>query len=100
MTAMTIPSGESIKTILLAVTVVWTVWAIRAFLDAVRNQENTPIDVYDVAAWMAVTCLSEQSIATGSMPIPFPDFTSGKWIRREPAPKTRWSLDEVYEECF
>ena len=74
--------------------------AIRAFLDAVRNQENTPIDVYDVAAWMAVTCLSEQSIATGSMPIPFPDFTSGKWIRREPAPKTRWSLDEVYEECF
>ena len=74
--------------------------AIRAFLDAVRNQENTPIDVYDVAAWMAVTCLSEQSIATGSMPIPFPDFTSGKWIRREPAPKNRWSLDEVYEECF
>ena len=74
--------------------------AIRAFLDAVRNRENTPIDVYDVAAWMAVTCLSEQSIATGSMPVAFPDFTNGKWIRREPAPKTRWALDQVHEDLF
>lgn len=72
--------------------------AIRAFLDAVRNRENTPIDVYDIAAWMAVTCLSEQSIALGSMPVAFPDFTNGKWIRREPTPKNRWSLDEVYFE--
>lgn len=74
--------------------------AIRAFLDAVRNKENTPIDVYDIAAWMAVTCLSEQSIALGSMPVAFPDFTNGKWIRREPAPKNRWNLDDIYEECF
>jgi len=74
--------------------------AIRAFVDAVRNRENTPIDVYDVAAWMAVTCLSEQSIAIGSAPVAFPDFTNGKWIRREPAPKNRWSLDQVHEECF
>ena len=74
--------------------------AIRAFLHAVRNRENPPIDVYDVAAWMAVTCLSEQSIAMGSMPVAFPDFTNGKWIRREPAPRNRWSLDEVCEECF
>ena len=74
--------------------------AIRAFLDAVRNKANTPIDVYDIAAWMAVTCLSEQSIALGSMPVAFPDFTNGKWIRREPAPKNRWSLDEIHWECF
>ncbi len=74
--------------------------AIRAFLDAVRNRENTPIDVYDIAAWMAVTCLSEQSIALGSMPVAFPDFTNGKWIRREPAPKNRWSLDEIHMESF
>jgi len=53
-----------------------------------------------VAAWMAVTCLSEQSIAMGSMPVAFPDFTNGKWIRREPTPRNRWSLDEVCEECF
>ena len=74
--------------------------AIRAFLDAVRNRENTPIDVYDIAAWMAVTCLSEQSIALGSMPVAFPDFTNGKWIRREPAPRNRWNLDDICEECF
>ena len=74
--------------------------AIRAFLDAVRNKENTPIDVYDIAAWMAVTCLSEQSIALGSMPVAFPDFTNGKWIRREPAPRNRWNLDEICWECF
>ncbi|MBQ3048874.1 MAG: Gfo/Idh/MocA family oxidoreductase [Oscillospiraceae bacterium] len=73
---------------------------IRAFLDAVRNRENTPIDVYDVAAWMAITCLSEQSIALGSMPVAFPDFTNGKWIRREPAPKNQWNIDDVYEELF
>lgn len=73
---------------------------ILAFVDAVRNQTNTPIDVYDVAAWMAVTCLSEQSIAIGSAPVPFPDFTNGKWVYREPEPKSRWALDEVYEECF
>jgi len=74
--------------------------AIVAFLDAVRNQTATPIDVYDVAAWMAVTCLSEQSIAIGGGPVPFPDFTNGKWVCREPAVKSRWALDDVYEECF
>ena len=74
--------------------------AILAFVDAVRNQTNTPIDAYDVASWMAVTCLSEQSIAIGSAPIPFPDFTSGKWVYREPEPKSRWALDGIYEECF
>ena len=74
--------------------------AILAFVDAVRNQTNTPIDVYDVAAWMAVTCLSEQSIAIGSAPVPFPDFTNGKWVYREPEAKSRWALDEIYEECF
>ena len=38
------------------------------------------MDVYDCAAWMAVTCLSEQSIALGGIPVAFPDFTNGKWI--------------------
>ena len=74
--------------------------ALMAFFDAVRNRTNTPIDVYDCAAWMSVTCLSEQSISLGSMPVAFPDFTNGKWIRREPAPVNRWSLHEVHESCF
>ena len=33
-----------------------------------------PIDVYDAAVMMAVTPLSEQSIAAGGLPIEIPDF--------------------------
>ncbi len=43
-----------------------------------------PIDVYDMAAWMSITPLSEQSVAHGGMPQAIPDFTRGKWILREP----------------
>ena len=71
--------------------------ALRAFFDAVRNRTVTPIDVYDCAAWMAVTALSEQSIALGSAPVAFPDFTNGKWIDREPLFRNKWCLDEVCE---
>jgi hypothetical protein len=42
-----------------------------------------PIDVYDMAAWMVITPLSEQSIAHGGMPQAIPDFTRGGWILRE-----------------
>ena len=55
---------------------------LRAFANAIREQKPTPIDVYDVAAWMATTTLSEQSIALGSMPVAYPDFTNGKWMTR------------------
>lgn len=37
------------------------------------------IDVYDAAAWSAPGPLSEQSVAKGSSPMKFPDFTRGKW---------------------
>ena len=70
--------------------------AMSAFLDAVRRKIPTPIDVYDVAAWMSITCLSEQSVALGGMPVPFPDFTNGKWIDRGPEIPSKWSLNEVY----
>ncbi|OGV50050.1 MAG: hypothetical protein A2X49_04840 [Lentisphaerae bacterium GWF2_52_8] len=72
--------------------------ALRAFFDAVRTCSVPPIDVYDCAAWMSVSCLSEQSIALGSTPVAFPDFTNGKWIKREPFPANRWSLDVIHEE--
>ena len=59
-------------------------WLImRAFLDAALSGEPMPIDVYDAAAWMSITALSEQSIAMGGMPVAIPDFTNGKWLRRE-----------------
>ena len=37
------------------------------------------INVYDSAMWSAVTPLSELSVASNSLPLPFPDFTGGKW---------------------
>ena len=70
--------------------------ALRAFFDAVKNRTTPPIDVYDVAAWMCITCLSEQSIAMGGLPVPIPDFTNGKWVCREAEQPSKWSLNEVY----
>ena len=67
--------------------------ALRAFLDAVRNRTVPPIDVYDCAAWMAVTALSEASIAAGSVPVPFPDFTNGKWIYPASEKISKWDLN-------
>ena len=55
------------------------------FLDAVRNRTETPIDVYDSVTMSAVTPLSAMSISKGSAPVPFPDFTRGRWRSRTPA---------------
>lgn len=53
---------------------------LRAFIEAIQNHTPVPIDVYDTAALMCVTPLSEQSIAMGGAPVPVPDFTSGGWV--------------------
>ena len=44
-------------------------------------REGWPLDmnVYDAAAISAVSELTEQSVANGSQPMKFPDFTRGKW---------------------
>ncbi len=55
---------------------------LKAFIDAVINGEEMPIDVYDAASWYAVTALSEKSIASGGAPQFFPDFTRGAWVNR------------------
>lgn len=57
----------------------WLVYG--EFFDCLLEGRPFPIDVYDAAAWMVITPLSEQSIARGSMPVSIPDFTSGKWLR-------------------
>ena len=67
-----------------------------AYVDSL-NHGSSPIDVYDTAAWMAVTCLSEQSVALGGAPVAFPDFTNGKWIDREPYRTGTYCLNEVCE---
>ncbi len=54
----------------------------RAFIDAVRDGTDVPIDVYDGATWMAVSVLSEISIAQGGAPQAMPDFTGGRWFLR------------------
>ena len=74
--------------------------SLRAFIDAVQRAAAPPIDVYDTAAWMAVTYLSEQSIALGGAPLPFPDFTNGLWIDREPFARGIYCLEEICEEAF
>ncbi|HEU0138412.1 MAG TPA: Gfo/Idh/MocA family oxidoreductase [Bryobacteraceae bacterium] len=37
------------------------------------------MDVYDAAAWSAPGPLSDLSVAKNSAPVPFPDFTRGRW---------------------
>ena len=36
-------------------------------------------DVYDAAEWSCIVELSEKSILGGSVPVPIPDFTRGRW---------------------
>lgn len=73
---------------------------LRAFIESVQNNQLPPIDVYDAATWMAITVLSEQSIALGSAPQAFPDFTRGKWITPDPSPASKYSLDRIDEQPF
>ena len=70
----------------------------RAFVEAVRRGENTPIDAYDTAAWMAIGPLSEMSIAHGGAPVDVPDFTRGKWLHREPVTKGKYCLDRICDD--
>ena len=72
----------------------------RGFVEAVKAGTQTPIDVYDTASWMVISCLSEDSIAMGSMPVAIPDFTNGKWIKREPYVRSKFCLEEVCEDLF
>ncbi|MCY1719358.1 Gfo/Idh/MocA family oxidoreductase [Prolixibacteraceae bacterium Z1-6] len=59
-------------------------FVVREFINSVKEQRQPLLDVYDAAAWSAVTPLSEASIAMGSTPQYFPDFTRGRWINRKP----------------
>lgn len=59
-------------------------FVIHSFIESIKNQTNTPMDVYDAATWSAITPLSEQSIELGNQTIEFPDFTGGQWMYRKP----------------
>ena len=71
-------------------------WMIfRAFIESVKAGTQTPIDVYDSAAWLAIGVLSAESISKGGAPVEVPDFTRGKWQNREPLVRQKYCLDEV-----
>jgi predicted dehydrogenase len=57
-------------------------FVINAFVQSVKRNVPPPIDVYDAASWSVISALSERSIATGSQPVAFPDFTRGNWVKR------------------
>ncbi len=50
------------------------------FVNHAKVKKRPPIDVYDAAAWMSITPLSEESIAAGSKAVAIPDFTRGRWM--------------------
>lgn len=57
---------------------------INAFVEYAKRKAAPPIDVCDAATMLAITPLSEKSIAMGSAPMPIPDFTNGRWISKKP----------------
>lgn len=58
-------------------------FVLHAFIEAAKRKAPTPMDVYDAAAWSAITPLSETSIELGNQTVEFPDFTGGKWMSRK-----------------
>ena len=51
---------------------------------ALREDRITDFDVYDSVTSSAIIPLTEASVAKGSEPVDFPDFTRGKWEERLP----------------
>jgi len=59
-------------------------YVFNAFVQAVKQQKQTPIDVYDSLTMSVITPLSEKSLKEGNMPQAFPDFTNGRWKDAKP----------------
>lgn len=55
-------------------------------VECIRRGLAPDLDVYDAASWSAPAPLSQQSLAQGSAPAKFPDFTRGKWKERKGSP--------------
>jgi Oxidoreductase family, NAD-binding Rossmann fold len=59
-------------------------FVINSFIESAKRGLPTVMDVYDAAAWSAITPLSESSIEKGNETVEFPDFTGGQWMYRKP----------------
>ncbi|HOP61229.1 MAG TPA: Gfo/Idh/MocA family oxidoreductase [Candidatus Saccharicenans sp.] len=53
-------------------------------IECLRTGQPTDMNVYDAAAWSVVSALTEKSVAEGSKPLSFPDFTRGRWKTTPP----------------
>lgn len=53
-------------------------------VQCLRTGAPMDMNVYDAAAWSAVSALSEKSVARKSEPLKFPDFTRGAWKNTPP----------------
>ena len=58
-------------------------FVLNAFIESAKENIAPPLDVYDAAAWSAITPLSEASIENNGEPQDFPDFTRGLWVKRK-----------------
>jgi predicted dehydrogenase len=58
-------------------------FVLHAFIESAKRGVPTPMNVYDAAAWSAITPLSEKSIELGNQIVSFPDFTGGQWMNRK-----------------
>ena len=67
-------------------------FVIHALVESIKRKTPTPMDVYDAAAWSAITPLSESSIELGNQTVEFPDFTGGQWMYRKPT----FALNDAY----
>lgn len=67
-------------------------FVVHALIESIKRQTSTPMDVYDAAAWSAITPLSEKSIELGNETVAFPDFTGGQWMYR----KNDFALTDEY----
>lgn len=58
-------------------------FVLNAFVECCKNNEEFPLDVYDLATWSVITPLSEQSVAEGGTRKEIPDFTQGRYKLRK-----------------
>lgn len=65
-----------------------------AYFTSLSDGVVPPIDTFDMAAWMAITPLSEISIANNGAPVDIPDFTRGMWTQRADKNTGFYSLDK------
>lgn len=65
---------------------------LRAFFESVMQGIEPPIDVYDMATYISISVLSEDSIAKGGVQVTVPDFTNGKWTYRKAYPDFKYAL--------